>query len=556
MSVESVVAAIKGLDTPSLEDVRKLVHVAMGHLKGKDFGDTSQLLDPSLVSFEELREGLLSYAQGRGGAWRDWLSSSDSMIIVELLAGIGAFVRNSQLTMQREMSLDHAQLDVSVYELAANRGVLVPPCRAVQFEVEVPEGLSFREGERVGSLNVGEAEEGSDIGGVGGYGLYVFGFDGVKLTLVVGSLVFDAGGERGERGEGVEPSGEGDRVGVFNTFVFPSDGNGYRNRYVARQLERFGVGLEEVNDLGVVKVPELRSDPAIVSAEDGVFDPSSLVRTGDFVLRRVLPHEVRVYTGNTRRGGGIPLLGWSSDRNVFYRALTFGDDHREVAAGLRDGSVKPLWNTDKVPADTGVDSVRGGDTGLLGAGSREVVRVMSRYYPSDGNLTHDRHYEALVLKYFSTEVWDVLSYNTNPAGVPGEDPVQVVLVIEKDGGVGGLLGRVRRLVDQRRMLALVVEYRLAESYLDWEIEVRGDVSQDRLDAWVRDNRLNRFYRGAETLRAGELLSEVSDDVGGAVYVDPVWAGRSGSELELRVERGSFFGVREDGRSGLRLRKVV
>ena len=116
------------------------------------------IVNPGSVSFSEIRQRLIEY--GIEGPFKDWLESSDTMIIAEWLAGMGAFLQYSNFARRRETSLDHAQLDSSIYELAVQRGYLVPPVSAAEITLTI---LSSEE------LNIGVGEM---IGLLGNYNLY------------------------------------------------------------------------------------------------------------------------------------------------------------------------------------------------------------------------------------------------------------------------------------------------------------------------------------------------------------------------------------------------
>jgi len=100
------------------------------------------LIDPRSLSFEQIKEDLETYVASRSDAatWRDFFSSSAGTILIEMMAGMGAFLSFHATAARREAYLDTANLDTSIYNLAIMLGYPVNRLSCTKLVVTIANG--------------------------------------------------------------------------------------------------------------------------------------------------------------------------------------------------------------------------------------------------------------------------------------------------------------------------------------------------------------------------------------------------------------------------------
>lgn len=87
----------------------------------------SFVVDPQLVSFESIRQGLVNYVSTRStdAAWKDFYESSTGQVLIELMAGMMTYLQYTAAVGRRETYLAYAQNRSSQVALAETLGYSV-----------------------------------------------------------------------------------------------------------------------------------------------------------------------------------------------------------------------------------------------------------------------------------------------------------------------------------------------------------------------------------------------------------------------------------------------
>lgn len=88
---------------------------------------TTQIIDPTSISFEQIKNDLVDFVQNAEGydIWRDFFESSAGQIIIELLAGLGTFITWHAIVARREAYLHTARVRDSGVGIAETLGYSV-----------------------------------------------------------------------------------------------------------------------------------------------------------------------------------------------------------------------------------------------------------------------------------------------------------------------------------------------------------------------------------------------------------------------------------------------
>ena len=431
----------------------------------------SLIINPGSVSFSEIRQRMIEY--GFDGPWRDWLESSDTMVIVEWLAGMGAFLQYSNFARRRETSLEHAQLESSIYELAVQRGYLVPPVTAAEMSMTI---LSNDE------LNIGI---GDLVGLLGNYNLYslksyeISANVETEITCVIGDL---------------ETFFRQVNVGRdFVTYSFETE-----HRYIGIQLEEFRAGTL----VGSLTDDDVYVEGVLVDLESiprSDFDQDTGRYSSNYLLRRTMSGVVRIYSGNG-------ALGWKSENAsaISYRVLTYGAN---VASSLNDTPSLSLAG-DVIINNFEISKLPNFDP------DKENVRATARYYPKDGNIIHDRHYESSIRGSSPVvgRVDDVYAVNI--------DPIEDVYILTRETLTTQDKVDLENFVDQRRGLGIPVQYTYLSRSDGVIFNARYRILRNQLNDDLRnrvqfylDNKRFKFCRENKTLSSIELGLELSANFG-------------------------------------------
>lgn len=415
-------------------------------------------INPASISFEAVKQDLVNWALNKpdGVAWKDWFATDDGTIIAEWIAGLATFRKIAETMRIREASLDFAQLESSIYEIAFNRGLLVAPAAApiVQLSLKPAAGAAIQ-------VSIGDF-----VGLQGNYELYSL----ESKTLQPNDLLNVAVGHLNTFSPAFST------LGRFAMFKVP-----LKDRYVARELESF---------LAAGTPIPLVSEPNNI----GGF-------SNGFVLRRVLPSQVRMYVGNGTMGWYDPSV-----KDIAYSCLSYGAD---VAQSL-GYTPKCILNA-KITAWTEVQPPSFDP-------DKETLRAVTRYYPLDGRIVTDHDYEAVIRKYFGGVLHDVVAYNTDPNE-------QVLLLPNASYGLGTpqegqQLAGIRAIVDERRGLGMNVLYTVlppsAGKTVNFTFAVAAASLTADLQARINDiaaSQVNRFARIPVTFGALDFATQISAKFG-------------------------------------------
>lgn len=432
----------------------------LGAFGNLDYGASPNLgnlitpIQNTSISFEAIKQNLMDWVKNKpdGYAWSDWFDTNDGTIIAEWIAGLAVFSKVSDTMLMRENSLDFAQLDSSVFELAFDRGLLVSPAAAPVLTLSLTTPLGSQVLISPGDL----------IGTQGNYELY--SLEGKTLGLV--DTLDVAVGHMNVYTPGFST------LGQFATFEVPT-----QDKYIAAQLETFSADGQSIT---------LLSEPDNV----GGFN-------NGFLLRRVLPGQVRIYVGNG-------VMGWWSPsvRSITYSCLSYGNDI------LASGNYTPTISINAQLTAFVQTQAPSFDP------DAETIRAIARYYPMDGKIVRDEHYSAVIRKYFGGVLYDAVALNTDPDEV-------VYLLPNPNFGFGtpqgtSLLNQISALVDSKRMLNIQVLYNVldpaAGQVLSMVLTVPKKAYSYELQTQINQltaAQVNQFARSITTLSASGIANQLS-----------------------------------------------
>lgn len=344
------------------------------------------------ISFDQIKSNLKTFIQNNyADVLKDWYRSSTITIAVDLAATIGTYLATKWLFARIEHFRDFCKLESSLIEHSFNRTLLIPPGRAA--EVIIVFKNTSQE-----TINIDKADV---IGVCGEYSVYAldavsvdFGKTG-KVTGVVGNMHI-----KEEQHAGLQE---------FSHLEYDKP-----EELIGIQLEEFVVNGEPV---------ELFSDRSF-------FDTPG----NEILLRRLAYTSIKIYFGNG-------AIGWwkTGIANTRYRFLSYKKAVNNVIGNLTPLVEMDVISTDWTKASTGLDI--------------EKIRAISHYYPVDGIIRHDVHYEGVILKYYDPYILDVYSCNS--------DPMQEVYIIKRpDWYKDHHTGKIKQLVEHRRGPAIPVRYHL------------------------------------------------------------------------------------------------
>lgn len=407
------------------------------------------------LSFETILSDLRAWIKSKpeGAAWQDFYDSSDGTIIAEWIAGLATFRAYQELIRVRESQLDSAQLPTSIYNLAFNRGLLVPPGKAPELllTLDLPENAML------------SVDTDDYVGMVGPYDLYSLEsktMSGGRNTLkvVVGRL-----------NEFEQQISSMPKFKLFE-FVTPDP-------YLAVQMERFIANTDEVL---------LQSDPNFLKEVKN-----------DFLLRRTLPGIARIYVGNG-------VLGWyrSNVTRIQYRVLTYADDITQILA-----SAQPTVSIDALLVSYEVTKTP------TFAPEKEDIRAIARFYPLDGRIVTDADYEAVILKFFGGIVHDVYSYNTDPQQ---QIHIIKRPSFDMNNGEVHNLREIKNIIDSKRALGMQTIYHLYSESQGiafspvMKIQLADYTNQlvAQVNKYLAD-KCFKFLRETKTMTATDLAIELS-----------------------------------------------
>lgn len=324
-----------------------------------DLNELSKVIKTNSLSFETIKNDLLKYIQSlpEGQVWKDnFYSSSDGNVVLTLLAGLASFKAFHDLSRVRESSLDYAELETNVNNLAANRGYLVPPAFAPEFNFYL----------KLSSTATSEVviKQGDLLGSLGNYFFYSLGnyqissyITSIPIKCVYGYMnVFN------------QPILTNKKNNVFNFRV--------RDKYIGSQLEFFSVDLNNL---------ELSSDSSIY------------LDLTKFLLRRCLPYISKIYIGN-----GIIGFFDINAKELSYSCISYDVDINDKI------DATPTLFFDSLILDKKELTLNPAFEPDI-----EQIRNTAKFYPVDGRIVMDVDYKVAALKYFSSYLYDVLSFNSD-----------------------------------------------------------------------------------------------------------------------------------------------
>ena len=416
----------------------------------------SDIIQQRSISFDTIKADLIAYVKAKPEylRWKDFLESSAGTIVIDLIAGLGGFDSYNQLARRLESYLDFARLQSSVYELAFNRGFMVPPADAPEITLNVTTiaNETVNNGDLVGTISdyeVYSLESKTILTGIP-----------TDLKCVVGRL-------------------ETRTIDLSDFSMFSTIVVGITEANLARQLER------------------LMSGTTVLTLVDDIVN----VGGSTYVLRRAIPNQVRIYLGNG-------ILGWynSGATSLDYRTLTFDDD---IQAKVSNLTVLTGVLTTATLNSQSIDSL---GSSLL---ETEEARGLARFYPLDGRAVTDRDYENIILKYYNSYVYDVYAYN-DYNDVPLEHKEHIYL-LKNSYFTPTILADITDLIDSRRSLGILVQYHeIGVSDAPYSVIINCSFSSPDLTDEIRaeaenilQSRTNKFMRESTTISTVSIAIELS-----------------------------------------------
>lgn len=407
------------------------------------------IISAASLSYDEIRRDLLEYVRSKPDSqkWIDYLESGAGVTIADLIAGLGSFNAFKQLMRRQESYLDIASFESSIIELAFNRGFMLAPTDTLKLNCEFFSTTQLEiDAEQV-------VAAGTD------FMVYSIGVEVIPANTL--TIIECACGNLKNFTQTITGLEE------FQTFSFI-----FEDKYGANEFESLIFN-------GNLSVPMLS-------------DLNYLQSYGnDFVLRRLLPNEVRVYVGNG-------VLGWYNNAitSVQYKVLTYDDGM--FPANLE---IQSLLSAELTGFTRSQEPVYGMD--------KEEIRKTATFYPIDGRIVTNTDYESVIFKYFGGVLKDVYSYNI--------DHTQMVHLLVEDTFNDILhLTQIQQLVDQKRGAGILVEYEQSaiSDGLDFILNLTVNIADfyEGLVSEVQtflDIKLFKFWKETETLTTQNFAIELS-----------------------------------------------
>jgi hypothetical protein len=345
------------------------------------------IINNTSLSYDQIKQDLMNYIRKKpdNARWLDFLESSTGQTIIELMAGLGAYESYQNLMVVRESFLDTAQQLSNIIEAAFDRGLFLNPSQSYTLQLHLQADDIF-------------IEKGEEIGSLADYSVYA-----MESKQIVGTGFI--------------------KVVVGRKQVFSQTLSGLQPYKTYRFLTTYKYPAFEIEELRLDEdlIINLQSDLNYLKFE-----------YNDFVLRRVLPGEVRIYTGNG-------ILGYTNDfsTRLTYTVTSYGDD------------IKTKYNED---INLNIEATilnREVVTYPSFSMQKEEIRVTGIYYPLDGRIVQDQDYESAIIKYFGGVILDCVSYNTDP-------DQQVYILFNDSANIEYYLEQIGILVNKKKAMGIQV----------------------------------------------------------------------------------------------------
>lgn len=503
-----------------------------------DIGKT--LIDPKSLSYESIAKDLKTYIEQRPdkAKWKDFYESSTGTIIIQLIAGLGAFKGLHELIRRRESYLDQAVIPSSIYELAFNRGFFVPTFSGAKMTV------TFRKN-TTGNINVTVADQ---VATIGEYYLYalenkaIYGKPDATITnpnpiaptatieCIVGVMNLWGSSDVWETAIGTLT--DDNSIERFKTLNLD-----LKHEYAARELEKFVVKREttitEKTSDGETNIISTSSDSLSASAmsvvtPDEIPLSSELVVMNNttkegFLLRRLTPNLVSIYIGNG-------YLGWAPKHSEIQKNpdILVITDEKITTWGYRVISYdRSLENNITLVPESDLKDIEilGYEIVQLAQYPEiEAIRKTATYYPLDGRCVTDKEYEAFIMKYFATSVRDVFAENTDPTE-------HIHLLVNNHYYDEDVLSEIEQGINSRRALGIKIIYHV---YKDSDLSIGKSItlnykirSIDYNDFLLQsivnylDLKKFQFARTKTTYTPETLAIELSANFGVGIFVNEI-----------------------------------
>lgn len=315
------------------------------------------IIPAKALSFEELKTLGLEYVQSLPSdvTWKDAYLSSEGSILLDLLAGYGAWNAFKYMSNRKEKYSSEASLRTSVIELAQNKGIFLPPATPLIISCSITPNVDAI------------LEKGEMFGYLGSYNTYPI--QRVELVKGIPQTISLAVGF------------------VEETIITPNTSVDFYETSVTSEHQYATSVVESlmVNDVTVL---------------EPIYTVNSLQSKSDMstnVLRYVDDYAVKITFGNG-------VLGYKAliNQNIVYKTLFYDDnidsiDMTSYSSPYGDlNSPTVLFKADKYL-------------------STENLRKATRYSSINGVLVSTPHYESAIRLEFGNYYSDVVVEDTYPS---------------------------------------------------------------------------------------------------------------------------------------------
>jgi len=485
-----------------------------------------EILKHSSISPNELKADIEEYIDGLDDSlsYKELFSSSNSTLLIDLMIGFSTWLNQHYISQRTETYLDYAILKNSVVELAYNRGYLTPPNRSAEVELTLYNPQT--------NNNASVIQKGDIIGTASSENLLSLDNYSIapgetkKITATFGTIK-----EFSTIVSDIQPFSK-------MTFLVP-EGN------VAMQFEELKINDEIVpisDDLAAyagdssqnlgyyASHGDENSGPTLVNLND-LGDRTGF---GDFVLRRSLDQESRIYFGNGQIGWWKPSK--YGKYHIQYKVMYFKDGLEKTISNLSTnlGTQGASLFKDDDPNtkqhlaifDSNIILKHVAISENASYEDIEQIRNIATYYPLDGRITQNRDYETIILKYFQTKILDVMSYNISPDQVVRfliDDEQFIDNIQTKDDYKRDLTKQIKSLIDSRRAMGIKVNYIVDELWGENSeiFELKASIKDVfkinnvkeiiiKMEEYLNKTYVKKYFRGDHAiLDPYELTSELS-----------------------------------------------
>jgi len=400
--------------------------------------------------------------------FKDFYKGGAGQTILEMLAGIASMTSHHKLMLQREASLQKAQLLSSVVEHGINKGFYVPAAktRIIRYEITpLKKDITVSKGDILGEFRNKSYQavflRGSQV------------VDNIDEGSFTESLIL-----RANQSYYIDLA-----VGFFEKGVVPITDN--KDYYVANIDCSHTYLSEELEELIVDNEKMMILDTGISCFNEGLKKS---------VLRVPYENKIKLIFGNDIIGKRV-----RSSSKVFYQRLMFDSDVNTIDPNLITFHIKTKITTYKVirPAVPYMD--------------KDEIRFSALRNPIDGRIINKGDYESFIMRELSGYIYDIVIDETLP--------YKFIYILPNDKLTDELFEQFKLKLNSRRLLEDRVYFRLLNKTDEYQILIEiqvtyiGDATTNTIKETItkfKNKYVNRIMRSEVELTTYSASIELTE----------------------------------------------